>query len=547
MTTNTIIIDNGLTNTLVVATADSMRTIVIQATSTLQIITVGIAGATGAGMPIGGTTGQVAVKSSNTDYNIGWLTLGTASSHAASDFATSVQGGKADSALQPTAIGTSVQAYNTTLTSWAGKTVPSGNVVGTSDTQTLTNKSINASQLTGTLQAGLIAANTITNTMLAGSITASKLPSDISYINISETRTNNINMNGYDVVNACLIGDSRQLIDWTGDTSTMDLMQGDIIIHAYSNLTLRFMVGGIPPYVTASITRNVFIQNNVGSSYNIAFASSMYLAGGVHPTPTSNNNAYDIYEITTTDSGSTYFWTQKYTNMQLIVPTDTILHLDATNVAGTGSLPSDGPLAMWADLSGNGFHAYQDNDDAKPYFSSSSLYSMPGVTFDGLAMFMHVNSAMISSLSDEITIYIVQVVISESSSSVLCGSPDDTSHRLNIHLPYADGTIYWDYGNISGNGRSAVNWGANTGEIHVWAFTSSTNTNQMIIYRDGFAIDTENHSEPFSSSAALNIGSGDGTFYFNAIISEIIIKKTLDSIGTVSSVSSALYAKWQTQ
>jgi hypothetical protein len=40
------------------------------------------------------------------------------------------------------AIGTDVQAYSATLASWAGKTVPSGTVVGTSDSQTLTSKSL---------------------------------------------------------------------------------------------------------------------------------------------------------------------------------------------------------------------------------------------------------------------------------------------------------------------------------------------------------------------------------------------------------------------
>lgn len=39
-------------------------------------------------------------------------------------------------------IGTDVQAYSSTLTSWASKTVPSGTVVGTSDSQTLTNKTL---------------------------------------------------------------------------------------------------------------------------------------------------------------------------------------------------------------------------------------------------------------------------------------------------------------------------------------------------------------------------------------------------------------------
>lgn len=48
-------------------------------------------------------------------------------------------------------IGTDVQAYNSNLTTWAGKTAPSGTVVGTSDTQTLTNKTLTSPVITGTI------------------------------------------------------------------------------------------------------------------------------------------------------------------------------------------------------------------------------------------------------------------------------------------------------------------------------------------------------------------------------------------------------------
>jgi hypothetical protein len=60
----------------------------------------------------------------------------TLTSSKISDFSTAAD------ARVSAAIGVSVQAYNANLTTWAGKTVPSGTVVGTSDSQTLTNKTL---------------------------------------------------------------------------------------------------------------------------------------------------------------------------------------------------------------------------------------------------------------------------------------------------------------------------------------------------------------------------------------------------------------------
>jgi hypothetical protein len=57
-------------------------------------------------------------------------------------------------------IGTDVQAHDPDLDSWAGKTAPTGDAVGTSDSQTLTNKTIDGSD------------NTITNVDLTTGVTA---------------------------------------------------------------------------------------------------------------------------------------------------------------------------------------------------------------------------------------------------------------------------------------------------------------------------------------------------------------------------------------
>ena len=49
------------------------------------------------------------------------------------------------------AIGTDVQAYDADLTSWASKTAPTGDAVGTTDTQTLSNKTIADAVFTGAM------------------------------------------------------------------------------------------------------------------------------------------------------------------------------------------------------------------------------------------------------------------------------------------------------------------------------------------------------------------------------------------------------------
>ena len=69
-------------------------------------------------------------------------------------------------------IGTNVQAWDADLDTWAGKTAPSGTVVGTSDTQTLTNKTLTSPTLTtpvlGTPSSGTLSSCTADGTNKVG-------------------------------------------------------------------------------------------------------------------------------------------------------------------------------------------------------------------------------------------------------------------------------------------------------------------------------------------------------------------------------------------
>ena len=83
--------------------------------------------------------------------------------------------------LTPSAIGVTVQGYSATLASWAGKTVPAGAAVGTTDTQTLSGKTVTGLKETRVAMAAnnidLALGNVFTKTISgATTLTVSNVP-----------------------------------------------------------------------------------------------------------------------------------------------------------------------------------------------------------------------------------------------------------------------------------------------------------------------------------------------------------------------------------
>jgi Concanavalin A-like lectin/glucanases superfamily len=57
--------------------------------------------------------------------------------------------------------------------------------------------------------------------------------------------------------------------------------------------------------------------------------------------------------------------------------------------------------------------------------------------------------------SNEITIEFWQRVGLVQGQSTLSLNPDSDGDRINLHVPFADGVVYWDFGDSSGPGRLA--------------------------------------------------------------------------------------------
>ena len=106
-------------------------------------------------------------------------------------------------------------------------------------------------------------------------------------------------------------------------------------------------------------------------------------------------------------------------------------------------------------------------------------------------LFNGANYASIPGLSnslplDEVTIEFWQNATAAAALSAFQMAPDDTSNRLNVHVPFSDNRVYWDFGNINSGGRLVYTPPVSI--LNSWqhfAFVASRAGNYMKIFRNG--------------------------------------------------------------
>lgn len=172
-------------------------------------------------------------------------------------------------------VGSVTQAYSANLDAFAGKTAPSGTVVGTSDTQTLTNKTLTSPSATNAFLTTAREKVTVTATAATGTINYDALTQAILYYttNSSANFTVNIRGDGSTTLNSMMAtGDSLTLVFLVTNGSTARYQTGFQIDG--SSVTPKWLNGFAPTagnansidsytytiIKTASATYTVFAQ-----------------------------------------------------------------------------------------------------------------------------------------------------------------------------------------------------------------------------------------------------------------------------------------------
>jgi hypothetical protein len=193
-----------------------------------------------------------------------------------------------------------------------------------------------------------------------------------------------------------------------------------------------------------------------------------------------------------------------------------VLHLDTANIS---SYPGSG--TSWYDLSYNGITTTLNNSPTFSGFNGGYLI------FNGSNQNVTVSPSSIP-FGNQISFCVWNYGITTQQSSVVESRDIAGARTLNIHLPWADGTIYFDCGGdrlSQAAGSTYLGW-------NYWCFTKNTSTGAMVIYRNGtsWASSAGNTGTINATTVARLCSYAIDTTYHNAYLGNVqLYDRTLSS------------------
>ncbi len=167
--------------------------------------------------------------------------------------------------------------------------------------------------------------------------------------------------------------------------------------------------------------------------------------------------------------------------------------------------------------------------------SYGSSTNESAIRFSG-AEGIHISPTGFGTITNEITIgawTFGDTAILPANSALFEGADNQGNRVINAHLPWSDGTVYWDCGNSTGYDRiqKAVSKPNIGGRWNYWAFTKNALTGQMQIFLNGqpFMSDTGKHRTIKMSQLDLGASISSVLNYYGQVSQFSVWNKALDS------------------
>lgn len=187
-----------------------------------------------------------------------------------------------------------------------------------------------------------------------------------------------------------------------------------------------------------------------------------------------------------------------------------------------------GAVALWPDLSGNGNHATQTTGANQPTCVANVVNGHAVVRFNGTSNFLSIANILGSRLfsTNTATLFIVGRSNSPANrGSFIQWNPGVNTNWVNVHLPWSDGVLYWDFGHISSGGRVTIAMPAGwLDAFHATTLWRNSTTGQ--IYADGSQLASSGMTDALDNTITANfvVGSNSNdSAFLNGDIAEIII------------------------
>ncbi len=207
------------------------------------------------------------------------------------------------------------------------------------------------------------------------------------------------------------------------------------------------------------------------------------------------------------------------------------------------------PVSSWLDKSGYGFDAAQTTVGARPTPLANRVNFNPSIQFNGSTHELKITGGIMgSAVYNDINVCAVTRTNTIAASSIFFETQAG-GNRINAHVPWSDGFLFWDAGAVSASQRLSVGWGGVVNKYYLWDLTASTTATpsglKQDIYRDGAIISNDNTMSSFTGgNQDMYIGSMGGFNLFNGEIAELLIYTSALTAPQLQNINSHLAVKY---